>query len=51
MPVFGLGGASPLRQRAGYADGLRGIAIGRAASRLIASGQAVHVCELGFLRG
>ena len=46
--VFRLGGAGPLRQRAGYADGLRSIAIGLAASRSIAAGQAVNVSELGF---
>jgi hypothetical protein len=40
-----------LRQRAGYADGLRSIAIGLAASRSIATGQAVNVSELGFLLG
>jgi len=35
----------------GYADGLRSIAIGLAASRSIATGQAVNVSELGFLLG
>jgi hypothetical protein len=40
-----------LRQRAGYADGLRSRAIGLAASRSIATGQAVNVSELGFLLG
>ena len=49
--VFRPGGAGPLRQRAGYADGLRGMAIGLAASRSIATGQAVNVSELGFPLG
>jgi hypothetical protein len=49
--VFRPGGADTLRQRAGYTDGLRGIAIGLAASRSIATGQAVNVSELGFLLG
>ncbi len=49
--VFRPGGADPLRQRAGYAGGLRSMAIGLAASRSIASGQAVNVCELGFPLG
>ena len=46
--VFRPGGADPLRQRAGYADGLRSIAVGLAAGRSIATGQAVNVRELGF---
>jgi hypothetical protein len=49
--VFRPGGADPLRQRAGYAVGLRSIAIGLAASRSIATGHAVNVSELGFPLG
>jgi transcriptional regulator with XRE-family HTH domain len=45
--VFRPGGTGPLRQ----ADGLRGIAIGLAAGRSIAAGQAVNVSELGFPLG
>jgi hypothetical protein len=49
--VFGPGGTEPLRQRAGYAGGLRGIPIGLAASRSVATGQAAGVSELGFPLG
>ena len=45
------GEADPLRQRTGHAGGLRGMAIGLAASRSIASGQVAHVSELGFPLG
>jgi hypothetical protein len=43
--------AGPLLRRAGYADGLRSIATGLAASRSIVTGQAVNVSELGFPLG
>ena len=49
--MFRPGGPGLLRQRAGYADGLRSMAIGLAASRSIATGQAVNVSELGFPLG
>jgi hypothetical protein len=40
-----------VRQCAGYADGLRSMAIGLAASRSIATGRTVSVGELGFPLG
>jgi predicted dehydrogenase len=46
--VFRPGGADPLRQQAGYTDGLRSVAIGLAANRSIATGQVVNVGDLGF---
>jgi hypothetical protein len=49
--VFGPGGADPLRQCADYADGLRSMAVGLAASGSIAPRQAVGVSELGFPPG
>lgn len=49
--VFRPGGAGPLRRRGGYAGGLCAIAIGLAASRSIATGQAVNVSDFGFPLG
>jgi predicted dehydrogenase len=46
--VFRPGGADPLRQQAGYADGLRAVAVGLAANRSMVTGQAVNIRELGI---
>jgi predicted dehydrogenase len=46
--VFRPGGVDPLRQQAGYADGLRAVAVGLAANRSMITGQAVNIRELGI---
>jgi predicted dehydrogenase len=49
--VFRPGGADPLRQQAGYPDGLRAVAVGLAANRSMVTGQAVNIRELGIPLG